>query len=62
MKLPHSEVSKSKMAVNPHPEIVNAGYKVIHCGFIHDWVGIGWITNRPAFKEDYEFIPEIEIE
>lgn len=54
-----SEVRRIKMSVNPPKVVVNASYRVIHDGEIKCWVGIGWVTEKKASKNDYYKIPEV---
>lgn len=54
-----SDVRSIKMGVNPPKEVVDAGYRVIHEGYIKCWVGIGWLTEGRASKSDYYKIPEV---
>ena len=59
MTFSRSDVGTIKMSTNPPKEIVNAGYRIIHDGMVKHWVGIGWVEERPAEREDYENIPQI---
>lgn len=34
--------------------------KIIHCGVIKEWVGIGWIELRRATATDYLKIPQVK--
>lgn len=59
MKVSVSEISSTRMSVNPPQEVVNSGYLVIHNEQIKHWVGIGWVIERSATPEDYNNIPEV---
>lgn len=59
MKVKVSDLNTIKMSVNPPQELVNSEYRVIHKGQVKQWVGIGWVTERPATTEDYNNIPEV---
>lgn len=61
VKIPYDMTNKITMSVNPDEKIVNAGYKVIHEGFIYGYVGIGWCKERQATEKDYETIPELSL-
>lgn len=56
-----AEISPIKMTNNPPEEIVNAGYRLINSanGHIYEFVGIGWIKDREATRQDYESIPQL---
>lgn len=59
MKVEVSDLSTIRMSVNPPQEVVNSGYRVIHEKQVKHWVGIGWVTERPANQEDYNNFPEV---
>lgn len=54
-----SEVGTIKMMSNPPKEIVNTGMRIIHNKHVKCFVGIGWVVEREATREDYKEIPEI---
>lgn len=54
-----SDVERIKMCTNPPKEIINCGFRVIFKKRVKCWVGIGWIDERAAEREDYKEIPEI---
>ena len=49
------------MSTNPPKEIVNAGYKVINTAndHIYCYVGLGWVKEGKAKREDYQNIPQL---
>jgi len=54
-----AEVGTIKMMCNPPIEIVNAGMCIIHNKHVKCFVGIGWVVEREATREDYKEIPEV---
>lgn len=59
LKVRASDISSIKMSVEPPKAVEDAGGRVIHEGEIKCWVGIGWVTERKACKDDYYKIPEV---
>ncbi|WP_158712944.1 hypothetical protein [Parabacteroides pacaensis] len=47
------------MSVKPPKAVEDADGRVIHEGEIKRWVGIGWVVERKACKDDYYQIPEV---
>lgn len=54
-----SEITTIKMTVNPPQCVVDAGFRIIHDNRIKHWVGIGWVEEREATKDDYNVIPSV---
>lgn len=59
MRIKVSDLNAIRMSTNPPQELVNSEYRVIHKDQVKQWVGIGWVTERPATTEDYNNIPEV---
>lgn len=59
LKVRVSDVNSIKMSVKAPKAVEDAGGRVIHEGEIKRWVGIGWVTERKACKDDYYQIPEV---
>ena len=60
-KIPRNDINPIKMSVNPPQSVKDAGMCVINTdGIVYDYVGIGWVKNREATKEDYNNIPQLE--
>lgn len=59
LKVKVSDVNAIKMSVKPPKAVEDAGGRVIHEGEIKRWVGIGWVIERKACKDDYYKIPEV---
>ena len=55
-KIKRSECATIKMTTGNekrHPTVIDGGD-------VLDWIGFGWIYNRPADPNDYERYPEVE--
>lgn len=59
MKIKRSDIRPTKMSTNPLQCITDAGDRVISNNKVYQYVGIGWVEERKAEKEDYKNIPEI---
>lgn len=59
MTVSRCDVGTIKMSTNPPKEVVNAGFRIIHDNVVKHWVGIGWVEERPAEREDFLNIPQL---
>ena len=55
-----NQIDPIKMSVNPPKEVVNAGHTVINTnGYVYHYMGIRWVQERKAEREDYQNIPQL---
>lgn len=47
-----TEITPIKMATNPPEVVVNAGMRCISHGKLYSYVGVGWVEEREATRED----------